>query len=61
MNEEKLISGRYKVNLKTARKIRLYAKITGMRVTDCASKILEENVEKILPDTVLKKIEDRFL
>lgn len=60
MNEEKLVSGRYRVNRKTAHRLSLYARILNMRITDLSARILEDYMKDALPDDVFKKIEDKY-
>lgn len=57
MNEEKLISGRYQVNVKTARKIKLYAMIKNVSVGAIVRIILERDINEYLPDDVFKEID----
>lgn len=51
MSEEKLISGRYQVNVKTARKIKLLAFIKRVKVSVIVRTILEEHIEEVMPDS----------
>lgn len=57
MNEEKLISGRYQVNVKTARKIKLYALIKKVNVSDIVRFILERDINEYLPDDIFKEVD----
>ena len=57
MSEEKLVSGRYQVNVKTARKIKLYAMLSRVTVGDIVRMILEKHIEEVIPNSLFERFE----